>query len=429
VNPASRGVGAFRFRPHLPGDKSITHRALILGALASGETRVFGANRGRDCRATARALGALGVSLREEGAALVIRGSGGGLGAPAGPLDLENAGTGLRLLLGALAGQPFTSVLTGDASLCSRPVERVLEPLRRMGARTTAPGDHPPVTLTGGALHGITHALPVPSAQVKSAVLLAGIQATGRTTVTGGGVSRDHTERLLRAFGAPVEGEGDAVSLEGPAPLAAQSLTVPGDPSAAAFYLVAAGIVPESEVILEMVGFNPLRSRVFDILEGMGLDLDRQAAHTPGPEPMGRLRARGRRLTAFTLGPEEVVPVLDELPALAVAAAFAEGTSTVTGAGELRVKESDRLAAVLEGLAAIGAPARATGDGWEITGSAGRPLPGGTVRTRGDHRIAMAFLVAGLRSTGGVRLVDPPGIDTSDPLFLGNLEHLMEGDS
>jgi 3-phosphoshikimate 1-carboxyvinyltransferase len=419
-------VRAFRFRPDLPGDKSITHRALLLGAMASGDTRVTGANRGRDCLATEAAVRALGARVEVSGPGLRIAGCAGTLREPSGPLDLGNAGTGLRLLLGVLAGQPFTSVLTGDASLSRRPVERVLEPLRRMGAAASAPGDHPPVTLTGGALHGIRYALPVPSAQVQSAVLLAGVQATGTTVVSGGGASRDHTERLLRTFGAEVRSDGDAVEVRGPCPLEGTALTIPGDPSAAVFYLVAAALVPGSEVTLEMVGLNPLRTKAFDIVKAMGAGLTIHPAEAPGPEPMGRVIARGEGLRAFSLTGAEVVQAQDELPALAVAAAFAEGTSTVRGAGELRVKESDRLAAVLEGLRAIGARAEGLEDGWAIEGSGGRPLAGGAVRTHGDHRIAMAFLVAGLRTTRGVTLVDPPEIDTSDPLFLGNLERLLE---
>ncbi len=415
---------ALRWTPRLPGDKSITHRAFILGALAEGTTTVEHPNDGEDCRATLRALELLGVRVERTETRVRVIGSAGRLRAPQAPLDLGNSGTGLRLLLGVLAGQPFTTVLTGDESLRGRPVERVLAPLRSMGARAEAPGDRPPVTLTGSALAGVTHRLATPSAQVKSALLLAGIQASGRTRVDGIAGSRDHTERLLPAFGCPVASTPDAAEVEGPRALHAATLRVPGDPSAATFYLLAAALAPDREVMLEGVSLNPSRTSHFDVFRRMGLDLDVTHDSEPGPEPRGRVTARGGKLRGVDIAPSEIAGLLDELPALAVLAAFARGTTRVTGAAELRVKESDRLSAVAAGLTAIGGKVTTLADGWLIEGSAGEPLPGGDVETRGDHRVAMAFLIAGLATRAGVRLTGAPMIETSDPYFLSNMEAL-----
>ncbi len=423
---ASRPVSRFRITPRIPGDKSITHRAWLIGALAEGETRVRGWNPGADCAATLRAVQQLGVTVRREEEDIVLEGSGGRLRAPARRLDLGNSGTGLRLLLGVLAGQPFPVELAGDASLNRRPVERVLVPLREMGATATTEGDHPPVFLTGGMLRGLEVTLPVPSAQAKSAVLLAGIQARGETRVHGGGASRDHTERMLRAFSVPVEGKGDEVWVRGPATPRARPVSIPGDPSAATFYLVAAAIAPGSEVVLEGIGLNPSRIKAFEVLERMGLTLER-SQEGGGEEPQGRVTARGRSLQGLVLDSEEVSGLMDELPALAVAAAFADGVTTVRGAGELKVKESDRLVTVAEGLRAIGAKVTLHEDGWTIEGSGGEPLPGGEVLSRGDHRVAMAFLIAGLGCRGGVRIGDNPMIETSDPLFMENLNSILDG--
>ncbi len=423
---ASHPVRPFRITPALPGDKSITHRAFLLGALAAGETTVAGANDGADCRATLAALDALGARpVRRGRDEVVLQGRSGRFREPGAPLDLGNSGTGLRLLLGVLAGQPFTCVLTGDDSLRTRPVERVLAPLRLMGARAEAPGDHPPVTLAGGGLRGVSHRLAVPSAQVKSALLLAGVQAEGTTVVEGGGGSRDHTERMLREFGVPVTGSGDRVALTGPVPLTGRWVAVPGDPSAAAFYLAAVLAVPGSEISLEDMSLNPTRTGYLEVLKRMGVEI-RMVGDGEAGEPRGRVTARAGGARAVRISPAEVPGLIDELPALAVAAAFAAGTTEVRGAGELRVKESDRLAAVAEGLAAIGVPVTLHPDGWDITGSGGAPLRGGEVRSRGDHRIAMAFLIAGLGSRDGVWIAGVPGIETSDPYFLPNLNRILE---
>ncbi len=421
---ARNAANRLRWKPRLPGDKSITHRAYLLGALAEGTTVVDRPNEGEDCRATLRALESLGVRVERSEARVRVGGCEGRLRAPGTPLDLGNSGTGLRLLLGVLAGQRFTTLLTGDASLQRRPVERVLAPLRSMGARAEAPGDHPPVTLTGAALTGIAHRLATPSAQVKSALLLAGIQASGRTRLEGIAGSRDHTERLLPAFGCPVVLAPDAIEVEGPCALRSADVRIPADPSAVTFYLLAAALLPGSEVTLEGVSLNPTRISHFDIFRRMGLALDVTPESEPGPEPRGRIVARGGELRGVEIGPLEVAGLIDELPAIAVLAAFARGTTRVTGAAELRVKESDRLSTVAAGLAAIGGRVTALADGWLIEGSAGAPLPGGVVETQGDHRVAMAFLMAGLATRGGVRLAGAPMIETSDPFFLSNLKAL-----
>ena len=426
---SSRPLRAFQFRPALPGDKSITHRAVILGALARGESRVEQANPGDDCRATVRAVEALGVRCERREDTIRLVGTAGRLHAPTAALDLGNSGTGLRLLLGALAAHPFAVTLTGDASLRRRPVERVLDPLRRMGARADAPGDHPPVSLTGASLRGIRHTLSIPSAQVKSALLLAGLQGQGETWVGGATGTRDHTERMLRAFGVSV-GEGDDwVSVQGGQALSAATVRVPGDFSAAVFYLVAAGVCPGSRVTVEGVGLNPTRTKALDVLIAMGLQVEilpdadsRDSAN----EPRGRLVVEGGTLRGFEIAPREVPWLLDELPALAVAAAFAEGRSRLNGASELRVKESDRIQAMADGLRAIGARVIPQDDGWVIEGSGGELLPGGQVRSQGDHRVAMALLVAGFRTRNGVEVTDPPRVETSDPLFPINLKELEE---
>lgn len=420
----SGGIEAFSFEPRLPGDKSITHRAYILGALARGETRVLHPNTGADCRGTLDALRTLGVKIEAGEEAVILQGLDGRFHEPGIPLDLGNSGTGLRLLLGMLAAQPLEVILTGDGSLRRRPVERILAPLRLMGAHAQGPGDHPPVSLRGGELHGIAYDLPVPSAQIKSALLLAGVQARGRTRIRGGGTSRDHTERMLPAFGGVLEGTGDDIAIEGPQHLSGTEIAVPGDISAAMFYLAAAVVVPGSRVTFSSVGQNPTRTGALAFLERLGLTLETEIADPKSPEPSGRLAAISKSTGSITVESADVPGVIDELPALAVAAAFAGGESFFRGAGELRVKESNRLEAVAEGLWAIGAEVELLEDGWRIHGSGGERLPGGPVVSRGDHRVAMAFLVAGLGCRNGVEIVDAPGIDTSDPYFISNLKSL-----
>ncbi len=392
--------------------------------MARGTTTVVHPNRGADCQSTLAAVARLGATVVPEPDTVRIEGTGGRFRPVDGELDLGNSGTGLRLLAGAIAAQPFAVTLVGDASLSRRPMERVLAPLRRMGARAVAPqGDHPPIRVGGGdaPLTGTLIDLPVPSAQIKSAILLAGIQAAGRTEVRGAQGSRDHTERLLAAFGGEVETSPDRVAVTGGKPLCGTTVHVPGDPSAATFYLAALVVVGAGSVVMEGVGLNPTRCAQFDWFRRMGLEME--IAGSPGhAEPLGGVRARvGAQWSPVRLEGDAIPPLIDELPALAVAAAFLPGTSVIRGAAELRHKESNRLETVTEGLRAIGARVEPREDGWVIEGRRG-PLPGGTVDPRGDHRIAMAFLVAGLGCEQGVRLADAGGIGTSDPFFLKNLE-------
>ena len=423
----SRFPNDVHLTPDLPGDKSITHRAFILGGLAFGETRIQDANPGADCRDTLAALEELGVQITHEDPRTIrLLGMSGEFAEPKQPLDLGNSGTGLRLLLGALAGQPFSVTLTGDASLRRRPVERVLAPLRAMGAAAISENDHPPITLTGGPLRGVRHDLEVPSAQVKSALLLAGLQAKGETWIGGVGGTRDHTERLLPLFGAHVRSGDNWVSIRGPVKLTGTTVQIPRDLSAGVFYLAAAAIRPGAQVTLEEVSLNLTRIKVLEMMGAMGLVLDIQPSSVPGTEARGTIIAKGDGPPrSIDIAPEHVPLVIDELPALAVIAAFAEGRSTFRGAGELRIKESNRLEAMAEGLKAIGARVTLESDGWTIDGSGGVPLQGGKVRSRGDHRIAMALLVAGLNCQDGVEILDEPLIETSDPFFLQNLARWM----
>lgn len=412
----------------VPGDKSISHRVLLLAALAVGRARIEGLLEAEDTLATARAVAALGAEVERTGpGAWRVSGVGiGGLSPPHDVLDLGNSGTGARLLIGALAGHPVCAVVTGDASLRRRPMGRIVEPLSRMGAVfACAEGCRLPITVTGAADPlAIEYRLPVPSAQVKSAVLLAGLAAAGRTTVIEPEPTRDHTERLLRLFGADVtvaEDEGGArrISLAGQPELAppSPSLAVPGDPSAAAFPLVAALIVPGSEVKLREVGVNPLRTGLFETLIEMGADLAITETGERCGEPVADITARASALRGVSVPGERAPRMIDEYPALAVAAACAEGETRLEGLGELRVKESNRLAAIERGLAACGVAVGSGPDSLTIAGAAGAPPGGGTVETRFDHRIAMAFLVLGLAARAPVEVDDGAAIATSFPGF------------
>jgi 3-phosphoshikimate 1-carboxyvinyltransferase len=400
---------------HVPGDKSISHRAALLGGIASGTTAVEGFLRGDDCLATLGCLRAMGVRVDDDGTRLVIHG--GGLREPEEILDVGNSGTTIRLLSGVLAGQPFHSVVTGDASIRRRPMERISVPLRRMGARITGRqgGRLAPLAIEGGGLRGIVYDTPVASAQVKSAVLLAGLFAEGETTVREPSQSRDHTERMLAAFGVPVERDGLAVRLRGPARLRGTALRVPGDLSSAAFFLVAAALVPGSELTVEDVGLNPTRTGVLDALEQMGADVRIAGRHEEGGEPVGTVTVRASRLRGIAIGGPMIPRAIDELPVIAVAAALAEGETVIQDAAELRVKESDRIAALARGLGALGAKVEPRPDGLVIEGVP--RLHGGRVSSGGDHRIAMAMAVAALRADGQVEIDDPACIQTSFPAF------------
>lgn len=410
--------GALIGEARVPGDKSISHRSIMLGALARGQTTVSGFLQGEDALATVAAFRAMGVPITgpDEGR-VVIEGVGlHGLQAPRAPLDLGNSGTTIRLLSGLLAGQHFDSELSGDASLQGRPMGRVMTPLRQMGADIRGTdGDTPPLKIRGGqALQGIDYVLPMASAQVKSCLLLAGLYAEGETAVTEPGPTRDHTERMLRGFGYAVHTEGPRMSLQGGGHLTATAVDVPGDISSAAFFLVGAAIAPGSELLLTHVGVNPTRTGVIDILRAMGADIRLENPREVGGEPVADLLVRQAPLRGIEI-PAELVPLaIDEFPALFIAAACAEGRTVLRGAAELRVKESDRIAAMAEGLTTLGIHCEMLDDGIVIEGG---ELGGGTVRTFMDHRIAMAFAVAALAASGELRVLDCDHVATSFPGF------------
>ncbi len=401
----------------LPGDKSISHRALILNAVAAGEAEVRGLSQGADVASTAACLRALGVSV--EGARVVGVGLA-GLTRPADPLDCGNSGTTMRLLAGLLAGQPFASTLVGDGSLARRPMERVAEPLRRMGAAVTTS----PLRVGGRApLRGIEHVSPVASAQVKSALLLAGLYAEGETRVREPSVSRNHTELMLAAMGAPVDADGGSVAVRAPRMLTPLNLSVPGDLSAAAFWLVAAGLHRDASVRLPGVGVNPTRTALLQVLAGIGVPIRRSAERRQGCELVADLEVGSlREARPLVVAGEAAAGLIDELPVLAVAACLLPGVSRITGAGELRVKESDRVAAMADGLSAMGADLRQLADGWEIRG--GRRLEGARVDARGDHRVAMALAVAGTLAAGTTEIDGAECVAISYPDFWDTLEEL-----
>jgi 3-phosphoshikimate 1-carboxyvinyltransferase len=411
--------GALRGRIRVPGDKSISHRAVMFGALADGVTEIRDCLLGEDVRATMAAFRALGVRIEELDAGRLIRvhGAGGaGLRTPDGVLDLGNSGTSIRLLTGILAGAGIPATLTGDDSLRRRPMRRVTEPLTRMGARIATTGNGtPPLTIAAGApLSGIEFTMQVASAQVKSAVLLAGLFAAGRTCVEEPAPTRDHTERMLRGFGVTVDVAGRRVCIEGGQRLRATAITVPADLSSAAFFIVGASIAPGSDVLLENVGVNPTRTGVLEILERMGADIERLDERDVGGEPVADLRVRHAPLRGIDVPPDLVPLAIDEFPILFVAAACAAGVTRVRGADELRHKESDRIATMADGLAAAGVRLQTFDDGIEIHGG---PLAGTTVNSHGDHRIAMSFAMAALRAASPMRITGASTIATSFPDF------------
>lgn len=415
----------FRGRFTLPGDKSISHRLALLGALAHGESRIENFASAADCASTLGCLEALGVEVQRSGTDVVVRGRGPeSLRPPAGPLDAGNSGSTLRMLAGVVAARPFLSVLTGDESLRRRPVERVAEPLRAMGAVAATRDGRPPLTIEGKPLRGIHWDLPVASAQVKTAILLAGLQAAGTTTLSEPAPSRDHTERLLPVFGVPVERKGTSVSIQGPGLLRAVSMKTPGDVSSAAFFVVAALVLPEAEVRIENVLLNPQRTAFLNVLRAMGADVEIGIEHTE-PEPVGWIVARSSALVGADVPPDMVPSLLDEVPALAVAAARAEGRFSLSGAAELRVKESDRIAALAEGLKRLGADFEERADGFVVHG--GGRLRGASVRSHGDHRIAMALAVAALAAEGETEIEDAECAAVSFPEFYQYLERGLAG--
>ena len=417
VPPARTFEGEVR----VPGDKSISHRAAMLGAIAAGPTEVTGFLEAGDTRATLRAVRALGITVDSHGGgSLRIHGAGrDGLKRPNGPLDLGNSGTGLRLLAGLLAGQPFDSTLVGDASLSRRPMRRIAEPLARMGARVeTSSRGTPPLAVRGGRrLAGIDHRPEAPSAQVKSCLLLAGLYARGRTRIEETAPTRDHTERMLAGFGYEVERSPGEVAVAGGGELTGRSVAVPGDLSSAAFFLVGACIAPRGRVRIPGVGVNPTRDGVLRILERMGAKVAVENRRDPGGEPVADLVAGASRLRGVEVGGDLVALGIDEIPVLLLAAARAEGATVLRGAGELRVKESDRLAAMEEGLRRLGVSVAARPDGMIVHGRRG-PFRAARVPSRGDHRIAMTFALAGLAADGPVEVEDCGNVATSFPGFL-----------
>ncbi len=403
----------------VPGDKSISHRSIMLGAIADGVTEVTGFLEGEDALATMNAFRAMGVCI--EGplqGKVTVHGVGKyGLKAPIQPLDCGNSGTSMRLLAGLLAGQRFSVTLTGDDSLRKRPMERVVRPLREMGAQVASQANGlPPLVLDPvSKLKGIHYALPMASAQVKSAVLLAGLYAEGETSVIEPEPTRDHTERMLRAFGCAVEREGNVIRLSGGAELTATPIHVPADISSAAFFLVGASIAPGSDVLLPDVGINPTRTGIIDILKLMGANIELQNQRVMGGEPVADIRVRHAQLRGIEVPENLVALAIDEFPSLFIAAAHATGRTVVTGAEELRVKESDRIQVMADGLRNLGVSATSTPDGMVIEG--GATMGGGVIESHGDHRVAMSFAMAALRATGPIIIRDCANVATSFPGF------------
>ncbi|QIZ70389.1 3-phosphoshikimate 1-carboxyvinyltransferase [Oxynema aestuarii] len=426
VEPPAAGL-ALQGRICVPGDKSISHRALMLGAIASGETTIEGLLLGEDPRSTARCFRALGAEISElDEKTVTVRGVGiGRLQEPLDVLDAGNSGTTLRLMLGLLASQPecFFAV-TGDKSLRSRPMSRVVQPLKQMGAQIWGrrDGSLAPLAVRGTRLRGIEYRSPIASAQVKSCILLAGLMAQGRTTVVEPALSRDHSERMLAAFGADIQADPEAkrVSVVGGSELKGTSVVVPGDISSAAFWLVAAAIVPGSELVVENVGVNPTRTGVLDVLAMMNADIHWENQRTIAGEPVADLRVRHTKLNSCEIAGEIVPRAIDEIPILAVAAAFASGTTVIRDAAELRVKESDRLAVMAQMLTKMGARVTERPDGLEIVG--GSPLQGADVDSHDDHRIAMSLAIAALNARGKTTIHHAQAAAISYPTFVSTLK-------
>ena len=416
--PALRVAGAMS----VPGDKSISHRALMLSGLADGTSEVTGFLASEDCLATLRAMRALGVRIDQPSAThVIVHGSGlHGLERASQALDMGNAGTAMRLFTGLLAAQEFPSTLIGDASLMKRPMERVAKPLREMGADVRTRNGTPPVEIGGGRrLRGIEYMMPVASAQVKSAILLAGLYADGTTTVTAPAPNRDHSERMLLSCGVRLTTDGLRTTLYPPQRLERQRLNVPGDFSSAAFFIVAGLLGAANEgLLIRNVGMNPTRTGLLDILRGMGADIEIQDARESGAEPVADLRVRASALVGMEV-PASLVPLaIDEIPVLFIAAACAQGETLITGAEELRVKESDRIAAMSAGLGRLGVAHEVLPDGMRIEGRTGIAFSGGEVDSHGDHRVAMSFSIASLRAAKPILIKDVANVATSFPGFV-----------
>ena len=424
------GVRALRGRLRVPGDKSISHRALLFAAFADGTSNISHLATGDDVRASRAALEALGVRVRDKGSVVSV--GGGGVGSwrePDAVLDCANSGTTMRTFAGALAGRPFLTIMTGDNSLRQRPMRRVAAPLQQMGARIDGrdDGEHAPLVVRGGDLVGIEYALPVASAQVKTAIVLAGLQARGTTTIVSPAPSRDHTERMLGALGAPLEVDGLTVRVQAGAPRSFD-IDVPGDPSSAAFFAVGAAITPGSDIVLEDMSCNPTRVGFVDVLARMGADIELRVTGEVCGEPVGELHVRSSALHATTIEGEEVPNVIDEIPVLAIAAAFADGVTDIRDAAELVVKESNRIGALQEELTQLGLAVEARADGLSIRGGPPRAV-GVKFRSHNDHRVAMAAAVAGNAIDGASTVRGWQAVASSYPEFADDLAALTGSDA
>ena len=415
----------------VPGDKSISHRAIMFGSLASGETTVHGFLKGADCLSTIDCFRKMGIDIEEKDDTIHVHGKGlHGLSAPEGTLDVGNSGTTTRLISGILAGQDFTTVLSGDDSLNSRPMRRIMTPLRMMNAKITSVNgnDCAPLRIEGSKLKAIHYDSPVASAQVKSCVLLAGLYADGETSVTEPALSRDHTERMLRSFGADVKSQGNTATITPTDQLHCQHIEVPGDISSAAFFIVAGLITPNSEIRINNVGINPTRAGILKVCKDMNADIEEVNYREESGGPVADLIVRSSHLKGTVIEGDIIPTLIDELPVIALMACFADGETIIRDAAELKVKESDRIKVVSHNLYLMGADCQATPDGFLINKFVGsnRPLHGAAINCQKDHRIAMTFAIAGLNADGETIIEDSDCVDVSYPEFFGQLEELLD---
>ena len=419
-------VSGLRGTVTVPGDKSISHRAVLFGSIAKGITRVEGFLQGADCLSTISCFRRLGIDIENEAGIVTVHGKGlHGLQAPTEVLDCGNSGTTTRLISGILSGQKFPVTLTGDASIQKRPMGRIIKPLTQMGAQITSErGDGcAPLHIQGGALHGIHYQSPVASAQVKSAILLAGLYAEGETAVTEPTLSRNHTELMLKGFGADISSSGTTASIRPVSELHGQGITVPGDISSAAYFLAAGSLIPNSEILIQNVGINPTRAGIITVCNAMGADLTLLNEHVVSGEPFADLLIRTSQLKATTIEGAIIPTLIDELPVIALMACFAEGTTIIRDAAELKVKESDRIQVMVDNLTAMGAHVEGTDDGMIIEG--GHPLHGAVVDSHLDHRIAMTFAIAGKLASGETEITGAECVNISYPTYYQDMEMLQ----
>ncbi|QPA32977.1 3-phosphoshikimate 1-carboxyvinyltransferase [Thermaerobacillus caldiproteolyticus] len=429
MQPLRTNVSSLNGTIHVPGDKSISHRAVMLGAIANGTTKISNFLTGEDCLSTIDCFRKMGVSITQNGSKVVVEGKGiNGLQEPKEILNVGNSGTTTRLLLGILASCPFHACLIGDESIAKRPMARVTKPLRMMGAHIDGRdhGNYTPLSIRGGSLESIQYESPVASAQVKSAILLAGLHARGTTSVTEPHQSRDHTERMVRLFGGEVVVDGVTVSVTGSQQLTATSIYVPGDISSAAFFLVAGAIVPNSEIVLKNVGLNPTRTGIIDVLQQMGADIVIENVRNEETEPLGDITIRTSELKGTEIGGALIPRLIDEIPIIALLATQAEGTTVIKDASELKVKETNRIDTVVSELRKLGADIEATEDGMIIHGKTPLKANGTIVDSHGDHRIGMMLAIAACIAKGEVFLQRPEAIAVSYPMFFAHLHSLIE---